>query len=254
MSPRLRKWLFLIAAAGLGLFLLWGLLGLPAFGHYDGVYGLRLNRVAVARRHATNVVTTVVFDFRAMDTLGEEIVLFTAVAGAALLLRKHSREREHPPDEDLPGRSVPATSEAVRALGLVLVALTGLFGIYMVLHAHLTPGGGFQGGVVLGSALLLLYVTTDYEAFRRVASIPGLQIVEAVGVGGFLFTGLWALLGRAAFLENVLPLGVPGRLLSAGTIPLVNGAVGVAVGAGLVLLLVDFLEQTIILREGRWWR
>ena len=70
------------ALGAVGVFLFWGLSGLPPFGHYHGRYGHLINGIALPQRHATNAVTAVVFDYRGFDTLGEEFILFTAVLGA----------------------------------------------------------------------------------------------------------------------------------------------------------------------------
>jgi hypothetical protein len=77
MSSGTRRAVFLPAAAVVAAVLVWGLTGLPGFGHYRGPYGLVLNDVAVQERHMTNVVTAVVFDYRGFDTLGEEFILPT---------------------------------------------------------------------------------------------------------------------------------------------------------------------------------
>src|SRR6266536_3227197 len=193
-------------ARRLGFLLIWGFSGLPRFGDGSGPYGPVLNRVAVPERHATNVVAAVTFDYRGIDTMGEEFILFAAVIGVAILLRAMRGEAEHPPEEAARGRRVPGTSNAVRVGGLALLGPIVLFGIYVVTHGHLTPGGGFQGGVVLASG---------------------------------------------AFLANALPFGVAGTLLSAGTIPVINLAVGLEVAAGFTLLLSEFLEQTLVLGPGR---
>jgi multicomponent Na+:H+ antiporter subunit B len=71
MTLRARRNLFFLGALGFLALFLWGLNGLPGFGEYEGVYGLTLNRVAVAQRHATNLVAAVTFDYRGLDTLGE---------------------------------------------------------------------------------------------------------------------------------------------------------------------------------------
>jgi multicomponent Na+:H+ antiporter subunit B len=71
MTDRTRRLLFLVAPAGFGVFFMWGLLGLPAFGHYAGPYGDILNAAAVPERNITDVVTAVNFDYRGFDTLGE---------------------------------------------------------------------------------------------------------------------------------------------------------------------------------------
>jgi multicomponent Na+:H+ antiporter subunit B len=249
VTPALRRWVFLAAAVVAGALLLWGLTGLPDYGVYPGPYGDVLNQVAVAERKATNVVAAVTFDYRGVDTMGEEFILFAAVVGVAVLLRAQRDEVEQPPDEDAADRRAPGTSNAVRVLGLALVGPVVLFGLYMVAHGHLTPGGGFQGGVVLATGALLVFLSGEYVTLRKVRPVALIDLAESSGAGGYVAVGLLGLAAGAAFLENVLPLGQPGALLSAGTIPLLNLAVGLEVAGGLVLLLSEFLEQTLVVRR-----
>jgi multicomponent Na+:H+ antiporter subunit B len=222
--------------------------GLPAFGAGRSVYADVLNRVAVGERHATNVVASVTFDYRGFDTMGEEFILFAAVIGVAILLRAQRDETEAEPDEDADDRRVPGTSSAVRVGGLALVGPIVLFGVYVTAHGHLSPGGGFQGGVVLATGALLVFLTGEYVTMRRVSPEAPLDLAEAAGAGAYVATGLAGLVAGGAFLANLLPLGTAGALLSAGTIPLINTAVGLEVAGGLVLLLHEFLEQTLIIR------
>jgi multicomponent Na+:H+ antiporter subunit B len=249
VSPALRRRVFLAAAAVAGGLLLWGLTGLPDYGVYVGPYGDVLNQVAVAERKATNVVASVTFDYRGIDTLGEEFILFAAVLGVAILLRTQRGEREQPPDEDAADRRAPGTSDAVRVLGLVLVGPVVLFGVYVVTHGHLSPGGGFQGGVVLATAALLVFLSGEYVTLRRISPEVLLDVAEATGAAGYVAVGLLGVAAGVTFLANVLPLGQPGALLSAGTIPVINLAVGLEVAAGFVLLLSEFLEQTLVVRR-----
>ncbi len=244
MSDRVRTFVFLAAAGGLGLILLGSLRGLPTFGRPLGTYGDLVNATAVPERHATNAVTTVNFDIRALDTLGEEFILFAAVAGVSLLLRERRGESEQAQPGGQADRVLYWRSEAVQWSGPLMIGVTVLFGLYIVLHAHLTPGGGFQGGAVLGTCALLVYLTAGYKAYRRLAPKPWLDLGEALGAGGYVLIGLACLLAGGAFLENVLPLGKTGALLSAGTIPLINLSVGLEVAAGFSLLFSEFLEET----------
>jgi multicomponent Na+:H+ antiporter subunit B len=244
-----RRRIFLVAAAGLGALLVWGLAGLPDFGDYHGVYGLTLNRVAVGERHATDLVTSINFDYRAFDTLGEEFILFAAVLGVALLLREGRDEEVGPPDDDASGRRVPETSAAVRVTTLALVGPIVLLSIYITGHGQLTPGGGFQGGVIAATALLLIFLGGEYASLVRVRPLPFVEVAKAAGAGGFVLIGLAGLIAAGSFLENFLPLGTTGELLSAGTIPLLSVAVGLEVTGGIVLLLSEFLDQTLVVRR-----
>jgi multicomponent Na+:H+ antiporter subunit B len=254
MSDRVRLTVFAAGLAGLLVLLVWGLGGLPDFGHYAGPYGDILNRVAVPERSSTDIVTSVNFDYRAFDTLGEEFILFAAVVGVASILRKLRGERTRRADDDAAGRQVPRTSIPVRVTGLGLVAPTLLVGVYVVAHGHQTPGGGFQGGVILATVLLLVYLSSDYVTFRAVGPTWLIELAEGMGAAGFALIGLSGLVFGAAFFENVLGKGTPGELLSAGTIPLSNAAVGLAVTGGFVFMLSEFLQQTLTRRSGRGGR
>jgi multicomponent Na+:H+ antiporter subunit B len=250
MTPKTRRRVFAVAGAASAGVVIWALAGLPAFGHYRGPYGVVLNRVAVGERHATNVVSAVNFDYRGMDTVGEEFILFAAVIGVAGILRTLRGERVRAPDDDAAGRRVPPTSVAVRVAGLGLVGPTVLIGIYIVAHGHQTPGGGFQGGVILATALLLVFLSDQYITLRRVGPMALIEAAEGVGVAAFVLIGLAGLIWGASYMENFLPLGTTGTLLSAGTIPLNSVAAGVAVTGGFAFMLSEFLEQTLVVRRG----
>ena len=139
--------LVLFGAGALGLLAAFvsGVRRMPKAGAYSGVYGEQLNAVAVQERRATDVVSAVNFDYRALDTLGEEFILFTSVVGVAAILRK---QRDEEDDEDEPAweeRKAP-DSDAVRMLGVVLVPLIVSFGMYTISHGTVSPGGGQQRG------------------------------------------------------------------------------------------------------------
>ncbi len=237
MSPRGRQILFLVAAGGVGALLVWGLAGLPSFGQFDGVYADFLLRHAVMERHATNVVMAVTFDYRGLDTMGEEFILFAAVMGVALLLREASSEHGYPEDAE--------RADAVHALGLFVVPVTVVLGLWLVAHGHLTPGGGFQGGVVLAAAAVLLYLAGGYRAYRAATPASLLDAAESTGAGGFVAVGLAGLALGSAFLHNVLPYGRIGFVDSSGTIAVIDSLVGLAVAAAFVLLFTEFLEELI---------
>ena len=251
MSRRARLLLFAIAGPGLAVVLIIGLRGMPAFGHYHGVYGRVVNGIVLAERHATDFVTALNFDLRAFDTLGEEFILFGAVTGVALLLREMR-------DEDQRGRASTHedhrfgdASEALRAASLVLIPVILALGAYIVLHGVLTPGGGFQGGVVLAAAGLALLVAGRYLSLRVVAPRWVLESLDAVGAAGYALIGLGGLIFAGVFLKNFLPMGVPGHLLSGGMMPLNSIAVGLEVTGAFLLVWTEFLDQALVTVDGQ---
>jgi multicomponent Na+:H+ antiporter subunit B len=243
-----RRWVFLAGGVGLALFYLWGLHGLPAFGFYRGPYGDILNSAAVPARHVTDVVAAVNFDYRGVDTIGEEFILFTSVVGVALLLRLQRQEAmDEARDEERP-RRLEQTSPAVLVLSVLLAPATVLLGLYIVTHGHLTPGGGFQGGVVLATAPLLLFLGGLYGTLHKVAPQGLVEAADAVGAGGFVVIGLAGLIVAGSFLKDFLPLGPVGAIYSSGTIPIINVSVGLEVAAGILLIVAELLKQVIEVR------
>ena len=247
MSSRARRAVFLPAAAIVAAVLAWGSTGLPDFGHYRGPYGLILNDVAVHERHMTNVVTAVVFDYRGFDTLGEEFILFTSVVAVALLLRSVREEQT----EDVRAQ---VGGDAWRAGGLALVGPMLVIGLYVVAHGPLTPGGGFQGGVVLMTAAALVYLAGEYRGFRQLTPAPVVDLAEGAAAAAYVAIGLAALGLGSAYLHNLLPLGTAGTLASSGSVALLNAATAVMVAAALILLTREFLEELMVERPARGGR
>ncbi|MFD8480419.1 MnhB domain-containing protein [Kitasatospora sp. NPDC059673] len=237
MRPAVRLALFAPAAAGLAAAFTAAALRLPVFGGDQHPYGTRAVAAALAHRTA-NAVSSVNFDQRAFDTLGEESILFASVLDATLLLRLARDEHHRRPE---PARVLPST----RLLGAGLLPFTLLTGVYLVAHGALSPGGGFQGGVVLATGLHLAYVAADYRALRRLRPLAVLDVADAVAAGSFAALGLVGLAAGGAYLQNVLPWGTFNTLASSGLVAVVNAVVGVEVACGVVVLLAHFLEQAV---------
>jgi len=235
VRPAVARGVFLAGALGLAALMLWAMAGVPGFGDYRHAYGRVLNRVAVGERHSTDVVTAIVFDYRGFDTMGEETILFASAAGVALLAREAREGRERPRDR--------VRAPGVRASGLGVVAPVVVLGLAIVAHGYITPGGGFQGGVILAAGAALVYLAGGYRAFRSVTPSPLVDAAEGGGIAAFVAIGLAGMAAGSAFLDNVLPLGAAGNLLAAGTIPLLNWATGIEVAAAFILIFTEFLEN-----------
>jgi multicomponent Na+:H+ antiporter subunit B len=240
VSVRTRTIAFLVSASGLGALLGWAFAGLPAFGDYRGPYGYLLNRVVVPERHATNVVGAVVFDYRGFDTLGEEFILFTAVAGVVMLLRQGGLAAE------AAELSRPATVPGLRVFGSLLVGVALLVGMWLAAFGYVTPGGGFQGGVVVASGVVLLYFATSYAVFHPFGQERVLDPLEGAGAGGYAVIGLAAVLSGLPYLTNLFGPGTPGTLASAGSIPFLNWASALEVAAANLVLFSEFLHEYIV--------
>ncbi|PJJ05850.1 multisubunit sodium/proton antiporter MrpB subunit [Streptomyces sp. 2333.5] len=237
MNGRVRLWV--LATGGLGVAVLFVLAcwELPGFGGSWHPYGARAVHAALAR-HTANTISSVNFDQRAFDTLGEESILFGSVVGTVVLLRQTREENRLPPE---PAR----VASPVRRYALLALPVTLLIGLYVVAHGQLSPGGGFQGGVVVATALHLLYIAVDYRALERIRPVGMYEVADAAGEAAYLLVGAAALVTGAAFLTNFLPYGTFNTLSSGGTVPVLNAAIGVEVACGVVVLLARFLDQAV---------
>jgi multicomponent Na+:H+ antiporter subunit B len=278
MNRRFRLGLFAVGAVVLAGVLVHGLAGLPPFGDYHGVYGTVLNHVTVSERHATDVITAINFDYRGLDTMGEEFILFAASIGLVVLLREQRDEQVDPerageagdPEQsgdaasddertdDDDGRHLPAprgdhrlhTSPALLATGRWLVGPLLVLGVYIVTHGQLTPGGGFQGGVVLAAAVIIVFVAGGRVAMAPIRPTGAAEALEAIGAGGYVAIGIAGLIAGMRFLSNFLPLGTVGSLLSSGTITSLSTIVGLEVAGALTLIVSEFVDQRLLVDRG----
>lgn len=144
------------------------------------------------------------------------------------------------------------TTLIIKTTTRYLTALILTFGAYIILHGHLTPGGGFQGGAVFASGLALLIVACEDRAIReRFKKVP-LSALESIGALGFLGVAALGFMGYT-FFKNVIansgfplfgdptPVGInPGYLNTGGTLPYMNIFVGTKVLAGLTSIILVF--------------
>ncbi|MFD4547937.1 hydrogen gas-evolving membrane-bound hydrogenase subunit E [Streptomyces sp. NPDC058466] len=238
MTRRVRMMILAVGGAGLATLLVAACLKLPGFGGASHPYGDRVVRASLGRRTA-NTIASVNFDLRAFDTLGEMSILFAAVLGTVVLLRQTRDERRAKPE--------PAyVALPVRRYALIVLPVALLTGLYVIAHGQLSPGGGFQGGVVAATALHLLYLGADYRALERIRPVGLYEVGDALAASAYLVTGLAGLLGGTAFLANtLLPYGTFNTLSSGGIVPLLNAAIGMEVACAVVVLLARFLDQAV---------
>ncbi|MDX2597827.1 MULTISPECIES: MnhB domain-containing protein [Streptomyces] len=244
MSRRLRLWVLAVGGAGIAALLVAACLDLPVFGGQRHPYGDRAVRASLSR-HIANTIAAVNFDQRAYDTLGEISILFAAVLGCVVLLRQTRDEHRDRPE---PAEVV----RPVRRYALLVLPVALVTGVYIIAHGQLSPGGGFQGGVVAATALHLLYLGADYGALERVRPLGAYTAADALCVSGYLVTGLAGVLAGTAFLANtLLPYGTFNTLSSGGTVPVLNAAVGMEVASAVVVLLAGFLDQAVEIEEDK---
>ncbi|KPJ69662.1 MAG: cation:proton antiporter [Planctomycetes bacterium DG_20] len=187
-------------------------------------------RKGVEETGAGNIVTSVVVTYRGFDTLGEVTILFIVAIGLGAVLFVEKRPA---------GEQKEEASLIVRTGSKVLFLPIILLGVYIFVHGHLTPGGGFQGGAVMASGFLLLYLAWPrHRAGRRTFSA-----VESLAGVAFVAIGLLGVACGVGFLGNFLPLGTRYALLSAGVIPIIYVAIGLKVGAELAGVVANLMER-----------
>ena len=244
MSPRARLILFAVAVVGCAPALVHLLPQMPRFGAHPLPYGDAVNALLPEARHVTNMVSAVNFDVRAIDTLGEEFILLCAVTGIAVLLRGARGEQASAEPGRVDGRPVRPPSETVTLVARLFGVVTWVFGLYVVLHATVTPGGGFQGGVIIASGFTLLYLGEGYGGWRALMKSDFLDAAEGGGAALFALCGFASMVAGAPYLANVLGFGKLGDVFSGGLMLPINLAVALAVTGGFGVLFLEFLEET----------
>lgn len=183
---------------------------------------------------SANVVTAIVVQYRGLDTLGEVTVLFVSALGVALLATS-LRDRVF--------QSMFADDHGGFILqmgGRILLPFIVLIGVYIVAHGHLSPGGGFPGGVLIATAIFILLLT------GQVSVMPHglLNVLEALAGLGFIGLGALGFMGdNPSFLTNVLPKGQFMTLFSAGFIPFIYAMVGIKVASELTTVVSSLTEE-----------
>jgi multicomponent Na+:H+ antiporter subunit B len=183
---------------------------------------------------APNIITGILLTYRGFDTLGEVAVLFMVAAGVGLVLSKNTRRGEAVPADA--GAVIPST-ELVRNGAAVLFPLISIFAAYIIMNGHISAGGGFQGGAIIASAVMLLLLANpeyvvDHDFLGITESLAGVLYVLA-GIAGLIFAG--------GFLDSrMLPLGQFGAFFSAGAIPVISVLLGVKVGCELSVIIDRF--------------
>lgn len=186
----------------------------------------------VTETGATNIVAGMILDYRAFDTLGESTVLFIAIMSVVLLLRK---DKEYVNDEEdlriLEEQRIQEQKPnvALKTVAFMMIPFIFLFGIYVILNGHISPGGGFSGGAILGAGLILYANSFGFTKLRKFFNF---KVFTAFTSGPLLvYAGLktYSFFTGANHLYSIIGPGTPGMILSAGIILPLNICVGMIV-------------------------
>jgi len=213
-------------------------IALLAFGYRGPEAGAARSAVdwvdAAVRLGTRNVVSAIYLNVRLFDTLLEVLVFSVAVLGVHFYLTARGEAEKV--------ESIPE-SGVVRVAADVLMPLILLVGAYVTVYGHLSPGGGFSGGVIAATGLLLTALAIGTRAVTDRVGHRFLDRLEWVALLGILVVAvLPALLGRSPLVE-LLPPGTPGRLGSSGSTLLYNALIGIKVFAGSWIIVRHFVDH-----------
>ena len=139
---------------------------------------------------ATNAVAGMILDYRAFDTFGESTVLFVAVA-AVVMLMKRSMNKKDEDGERLVARETEIDKKdqnlVLKYGAMILVPFVILFGVYVILNGHISPGGGFSGGAIIGGGLMLYALAFGHEKISKVIFSPDCRSDESGNSDGYLW-------------------------------------------------------------------
>jgi multisubunit Na+/H+ antiporter MnhB subunit len=175
---------------------------------------------------AVNTVAGMILDYRAFDTLGESFVLFTSVCAVTILMKQSGRRTRLKPSRELVRY---ADDPIVRSVCKFIFPIIMIFGVYILLNGHLSPGGGFSGGAVLGAGLIIYAMVWGEEKASHIFREKLIKIVTLCSLGFYCLAKSYSFFTGANHLHSIVSPGTPGRIFSAGLILPLNVAVGLVV-------------------------
>lgn len=194
---------------------------------------------------SVNIVTGMILDYRAFDTLGESHVLFVATCTVLILLRidtKEKKSRLGKIAEEVTDDRVrePKNDRILQMVARLLVPPIVIFGIYVVLFGHLGPGGGFSGGAIIGAGLILYLEAFGFAKTERFFKESTYKKMSFGALTCYCVAKSYSFYTGANHIHSVIPLGTPGAILSSGLILILNICVGIVVAGTMYTFYVMF--------------
>ena len=180
---------------------------------------------------AVNIVTGMILDYRAFDTFGESNVLFIATCTVLILLRsdKKKDKRQELTEQRREQHYEPKDDSILQRITFLLFPIIVIFGIYVILNGHLSPGGGFSGGAIIGAGLILYANAFGFEKLNRFFTEKTYKSISFAALAFYCLAKSYSFFTGANHLESGIPLGEPGAILSSGLILPLNICVGLVV-------------------------
>ncbi|MCR5330375.1 MAG: hypothetical protein K6E62_04205 [Lachnospiraceae bacterium] len=222
-------------------------LNLPAVGQIsnpdNNEVSERYIEKGIEETGAVNFVAGMILDYRAFDTFGESNVLFVATICVTVMLRisgKKKRKEEKKDasvsaeasksEDELSDRFYePSRDTILQKMSAIIFPIIMVFGIYVVLNGHLSPGGGFSGGAVLGAGFILYLNAFGFEKTERFMNAGTVKWITFSALMVYCLAKSYSFFTGANHLDSHIPLGTPGAILSSGLILILNICVGMVV-------------------------
>ena len=217
---------------------------LPTFGQADNPVNnevaARYIESGLQETGAVNIVTGMILDYRAFDTLGESHVLFIATCTVLILLMNNKSKEKEEEIEASDRLYEPKNDVILQTVARILVPPIVIFGIYVILCGHLGPGGGFSGGAVIGAGLILYLNAFGFAKTERFFTEKTYKRISFCALACYCLAKSYSFYTGANHIESVIPLGTPGAILSSGLILILNICVGLVVAGTMYTFYVMF--------------
>lgn len=214
-------------------------IALPPFGEPGNLYNNEVSEryieAGIPETGAINFVAGMILDYRAFDTFGESTVLFVAACAVLILLKLGEHEKGEQPTKAMleaeydDRHHEPKNDEVLQLAAKILVPIVLFYGIYVVLNGHLSPGGGFSGGAIMGAALILYLNAFGFEKASKIFTFKTFRWVTFVSLMTYAGLKSYSFFTGANHIESHIPKGTPGAILSSGFILPLNICVGLIV-------------------------
>lgn len=182
---------------------------------------------------AVNIVSGIILDYRAFDTLGESHVLFTALMCVTVLLMRDKKNMRTQFEDFYTIRDEKYhelyRESIMRLVAGVLLPCLFLYGAYVLLNGQISPGGGFSGGAVLGSGMMICAAAYGFKTTDKIITKRASNLIAFFALGFYSFAKGYVFFTGANGIENHIPKGTPGAILSGGLILPLDIAVGLVV-------------------------
>ncbi len=222
-------------------------LNLPAVGQIsnpdNNEVSERYIEKGIEETGAVNFVAGMILDYRAFDTFGESNVLFVATICVTVMLRINGKKKRKEEKKDASVSAEASKSEdelsdrfyepsrdtILQKMSAIIFPIIMVFGIYVVLNGHLSPGGGFSGGAVLGAGFILYLNAFGFEKTERFMNAGTVKWITFSALMVYCLAKSYSFFTGANHLDSHIPLGTPGAILSSGLILILNICVGMVV-------------------------